>query len=316
MDHRLFQLLVTPIRLLSLSVAFYVAAPSDRGLAQPVAPAADAVSVRTVEGRTLSGVIDARTDDRELWLRRDENGVMLVVPIAWDDIASGSLAGAEINAAALRDRAGELASTRQSPLLGPGQPGTMTAAAVRIAAPARLSSPQARRRIRVCNLEIIGASLVNLDRDVEPDGIEVTIAAVGDDGEPLAVRGTLRAELYGERRPLEEPGPDFDELGRWTERVRPEDFIDGVATYELPFRATAPEWQFDLLPDAVLTVQLGAAGHGNFAASAPIVVRPFNPLRDDLQHDRGTRFLPTELRGSPPLGRFGPQHGRWLHWTW
>jgi len=308
MDRRLFQVFVTPIRLLSLSAAFYVAAPSDRGFAQPAAPAADVVSVRSVDGRTLSGVIDARTDDRLLWLRRDENGVMLVVPIAWDDIASGSLAGAEINAEALRDRAGELASPRQSPLLGPDQPGAMAAAAVRFAAP--------RRRVRVRNLEIVYASLVNLDRDVEPDGIEVTIAAIGDDGEPLAVRGTLRAELYGERRPLEEPGPGFDELARWTERVRPEDFVDGVATYELPFRTTAPEWQFDLLPDAVLTVQLGAAGHGNFAASAPIVVRPFNPLRDDLQHDRGTRFLPTELHGSPPLGKFGPQHGRWLHWTW
>jgi hypothetical protein len=308
MDRRLSQILVTSIRLLSLSVAFYVAAPSDRGFAQPAAPVADAVSVRSVDGRTLSGVIDARTDDRLLWLRREESGVVLVSPVAWDEIATATLAGADLGAAALRDRARELASTRQSPLLSPGQPGTMTAAA------ARFTSP--RRRVRVRNLEIVGAVLANLDRDVEPDGIEVTIAAVGDDGEPLAVRGTLRAELYGERRPLEEPGPDFDELARWSERVRPEDFIDGVATYELPFRTTAPEWEFDLLPDAVLTVQLGAAGHGNFAASTPIVVRPLNPLRDDLQHDRGTRFLPTELHGSPPLGRFGPQHGRWLHWTW
>jgi hypothetical protein len=154
---------------------------------------------------------------------------------------------------------------------------------------------------------------VNLDRDVEPDGIEVTIVAVGYDGLPVAVRGSLRAELHGERRNVGDPSPRFDELGRWTQRVQSEDFVDGAATYCLPFRAVSPEWEFDVLPDAVITVQLGATGHGNFSASAPVAVRLFNPLRDDLQQWEGTRFLPNEVRGREPR-MLGRPAGMWQWW--
>jgi hypothetical protein len=164
-------------------------------------------------------------------------------------------------------------------------------------------------------LEIVSAELVNLDRDVEPDGIEVSIAAVGERGLPLAVRGSFRATLVGERRPATSGEVQFGELGRWTQRVRPEDFVDGVATYDLRFRATAPEWEFDVAPDAILTVELGAAGHGHYAASAPVALRQFNPLRDQMQLYRDSRFAPAELHGPPPLGHFGPQHGRWQFWA-
>ena len=164
--------------------------------------------------------------------------------------------------------------------------------------------------MRVRNLNVVSACLVNLDRDVAPDGIEVSIVAVGDDGAPVAVRGSLRAELFGESGALSrERQPEFGVLDRWSERVRAEDFVDGVATYCLPFRRAAPEWQFDLLPDAVLTVQLGATGHGNFSATAPVVLREFNPLRDDLQQHRGTRFLPNEVQGWRPQDPFGAELG-------
>ena len=97
--------------------------------------------------------------------------------------------------------------------------------------------------------------------------------------------------------------------------VAPGDFVDGVATYQLPFRRAAPEWQFDLLPDGILTAQLGAFGHGNFASSKPVVIRPFNPLRDNLQLLEETRFLPGELRGRKTRNRLAPENGLWLHWT-
>ena len=91
--------------------------------------------------------------------------------------------------------------------------------------------------------------------------------------------------------------------------------MEGVATYRLPFRTVAPEWEFDLLPDAVLSVTLGASGHGNFQAATPVVVRPFNVLRDNLQQWRGTRFLPQEAPGRAPVNRLTPVDGLWLHWT-
>jgi hypothetical protein len=126
----------------------------------------------------------------------------------------------------------------------------------------------------------------------------------------------LRAELFGESGALSrDRQPEFGVLDRWSQRVRAEDFVDGVATYCLPFRRAAPEWQFDLLPDAVLTVQLGATGHGNFSATAPVVLREFNPLRDDLQQHRGTRFLPNEVQGRRPQDPFGAELGQWQWWA-
>jgi len=277
------------------------------GLAESAVPAASAVRIETTSGRVLSGVIDNRTDNHSLWLRREDDKIVLATPVAWSQVASAAVAGESIDAGTLQARADELASSGGQPLIAQG--------AVPATAAKTIGMSSRGRKVRVRNLEIVCAALANVDRDVEPDGIEVGIVAVGHDGRPLAVRGTLRAGLYGERRPLYEPEAQFGELDRWTQRVRPEDSVDGVATYYLPFRATAPEWEFELLPDAVITVQLGANGHGNFAASAPVVIREFNPLRDNLQQDRGQRFLPTEVQGTRPLSTFGPQHGLWLHWT-
>ena len=133
-------------------------------------------------------------------------------------------------------------------------------------------------RVRVRSLQIVDACLVNLDRDVEPDGISRSrMAAIGDDGRPTAVRGSLTARLFGEQRPNDVAIVAFPELDHWTQPVRPADFVDGVATYELRFRGTAPEWQYDLLPDAVLDVTLGAFGQGNYAASTPVVSSAVQP---------------------------------------
>ena len=148
------------------------------------------------------------------------------------------------------------------------------------------------RAPRVRNIEVLDACLVNFDRDVEPDGLAITIAAIGDDGLPVAVRGSLEARLFGERRPNDARVVAFPELDRWTQPVKADDFVDGVVTFNLPFRRTAPEWQFDLLPDAVVEVRLGVFGDGNFAASAPVVIRQFNPLRDNRQQHLKSRFMP------------------------
>lgn len=267
------------------------------------------VSVETVDGRVLVGAVDARTDERTLWLRQEEAGVYLTVPVAWDAVTAARAGEQSLRVDELRSRAAELASPGPRWLLPEVETPADGVQLAAYATPVGLA-----RRVRA--VEIVSACLVNLDRDVEPDGLEVAIAAVAEDGAPTAVRGNLSAVVHGERRPLLEPEVDFGELGRWNQRVRSEDFVDGVATYTLPFRNTAPEWEFDLLPGAVLTVQLGATGHGNFSAAAPVVVRAFNPLRDDLQLQRGTRFLPNEVQGWRPQAPLGGRAGRWQWWGW
>jgi hypothetical protein len=266
-----------------------------------------AAIVETVDGRQLSGRIDERSDQRALWLRREEPGVVLASAVAWTDVCSAAVDGATLSPDELKARRAELATAAAPP--------NIEGLAAEAVAPMPSATIFMRPRARVRRVEILGADLVNLDRDVEPDGFRIAIAAVDEQGSPVAVRGTLRAFAYGERRPLLEPEVKYDEIGRWTQRVRPEDFVDGVAVYELRLRRTAPEWEFDLLPDALLTIELGAAGHGNFAASTPIILRKFNPLRDSLQQHQGRRFLPAELQGTRPLNPFGPQDGRWQFWA-
>ena len=286
--------------------------------------AAEVVGIETVDGRALRGVVDARTDGSTLWLRLEEDGIVLSVPVSWNTISSADVGDEAVSVAELRERRGELGSKGPQWLI-PEVEVLVDAESTMPPATADLRQAAAivqagyweavGRRVRVRNLDVVSACLVNLDRDVAPDGLEVTIVAVGDDGAPVAVRGSLRAELFGESGALSrDRQPEFGVLDRWSERVRAEDFVDGVATYCLPFRRAAPEWQFDLLPDAVLTVQLGATGHGNFSATAPVVLREFNPLRDDLQQHRGTRFLPNEVQGWRPQDPFGAELGRWQWW--
>jgi hypothetical protein len=294
---------------LAISSIAFTAGSSVRG--------AELVAVETRDGRALSGVVDSRSDEQTLWLRREETAIVLRVPIAWDDLSTANVDGTAIYVADLRERREELASAGATQLIPEVEVGTAGAGAKPQALGGTSYWPVSGRMVRVRNLDIVQARLVNLDRDVAPDGLQVSIVAIGDDGAPVAVRGSLRAELFGERRSLSRERRedlDFDELGRWSERVQAEDFVNGMASYCLPFRTTAPEWEFDLMPDAVLTVQLGASGHGNFSASVPVVLRKFNPLRDDLQQYQGTRFLPNEVVGWRPQGPFGAQQGRWLWW--
>lgn len=266
------------------------------------------IAVATVDGRELQGAVDVRTNDETLWLRLQEQQIVMAVAVPWSHVVSAQVGDETLEPAKLREAVAALATQGPTTLIEEA-----------VVAPSYLVEPfvlaSDARRARVRNVEIIGAHLVNLDRDVEPDGLEVTIAAIGDDGLPLAVRGNVTAQLAGEQRPAMISAVDFGELDRWSERVEPEDFVDGAACFTFRFRRTAPEWQFDLLPDALLTVKLGAYGHGNFAASAPVVLRKLNPLRDDLQLLEGTRFLPQEIHGRNPSDRFGPQNGLWLHWT-
>jgi hypothetical protein len=294
---------------IALSGTAFTTSPSVRG--------EEVIAVETRDGRALSGVVDSRSDEQTLWIRREEGGIVLRAPIDWDDLSTASVDGAGIEVAELRERSAELASAGTTQLIPEIEAGESGVGAKLQALGGPSYWPVSGRMVRVRNLEVVHAGLVNLDRDVAPDGLQVSIVAIGDDGASVAVRGSLRAELHGARRALSRERREdvnFDELGRWSERVQAEDFVDGVASYCLPFRTTAPEWEFDLMPDAVLSVQLGASGHGNFSASVPVVLREFNPLRDDLQQYRGTRFLQNEVVRWRPQGPFGPQQGRWLWW--
>ncbi len=271
-----------------------------------LAVAEGVVSVATRDGRQLRGVVDARTDNERLWVRREAGGAALSASVAWDAIVAAEIDGMPIEAAELRELRASLA-TAATPISA--QPAKVVTATTLPKLPGFAT--------RVRSLAIVDACLANWDADVEPDGLTVSVAALDDRGQPRPVRGSLAVRLHGERRSNGEPGPEFGVLQTWSQPVAASDFVEGVATYELPFRRVAPEWQFELLPDAVVEVRLGAFGAGNFAASAPVALRQLNPLRDDLQLDRGTRFFSREWHGRNPRSMPTRSDGLWLNWpTW
>ncbi|HYO25642.1 MAG TPA: hypothetical protein VEQ85_11925 [Lacipirellulaceae bacterium] len=280
--------------------------------------AAAEVEIASASGPTLRGELDARSDESRAWVRQTagEGAISLATSIKWSDVTRARWEGEALAGEALKVHAREAATPaprweefwNAAPAVAPAPPASP--------APGVDSPRRSGANARVRSLTIVDAWIVNLDRDVEPDGLAVAIVAIGEDGRPQVARGNVSVRLWGERRPADRPTVAFGVLDQWTAPVDAGDWIEGVATIELPFRRTAPEWEFDLAPDAVIEVRLGVYGEGNFAASAPVLLRPFNPLRDHRQLHHRTRFMPRELHGREPASRPGGRDGRWLPWTW
>jgi hypothetical protein len=291
-----------------------------------------ALSVVANDGRTLTGEMDPRTDAERLYIRRDEGSISLTASVAWDQIASAELEGRPADINELRQRrteyvvepqgfghvevrrdVGATAEHQPDPSADLGVTGAML-----VSPPTAPPPPIAPlvRAPRVRSLSILNAGLVNLDHDAEPDGFAITIAALDEHAQPRPVRGSLSVRMFGQRQSQRSSALDFATLDQWTLPVCENDFVDGVATYELPFRRTAPEFQFTLYPDAILEARLGSFGHGNYAASAPVLLREYSTFRDRLQLFTGNRFLPREWHGRNPTSMPSQDQGLWLPWQY
>ncbi len=247
-----------------------------------------AVTIQIAEGRVLRGEVDARTTEQHLWIRQEENRITLATQVSWSSVTAAAIDGKNVEVSELLERWPQLASS--------GSANNLVEA---MNLDAGLDEPclaprHAPRRIVAIEIE---AYLVNLDRDVEPDGLELAIAAFDDRGDSVPVRGSLTARLVGERDEKRSGKIRFEELQRWSQPVELDDFQEGIASYPLRFRLVRPEFDFELIPYALLNVRLGISGEGNFEASIPVMIRHFNPFRDQLQKYVRSRFLPEELTG-------------------
>ncbi|NOZ40181.1 MAG: hypothetical protein GXP24_08145 [Planctomycetes bacterium] len=246
------------------------------------------IVVQTIDGRELSGEIDERTTAEALWIRREANQIVLTSSVSWDSIVGAAIDGEIVEVATL---------VEQWPGMMSRGPAGIVALAVKSPHGYREKRLAARPKgSRIVALEI-DAVLVNLDRDVEPDGFELVIAALDEQGRAVPVRGNISARLVGERDEKHSGRIRFEELQRWSQPVAREDFLDGVASYALRFQTVRPEFDWELIPVALLNVRLGIPGEGNFEASIPVEIRQFNPFRDQLQKYERSRFLSDELSG-------------------
>ncbi|MGI9456124.1 MAG: hypothetical protein ACR2NU_06145 [Aeoliella sp.] len=261
---------------LLLAALFFVIAP----IAALAQEAPWLARVTFTDGRTMEGQLDDATDTAHLWLRHEEERIVLATSHPWATINQVEIDGQPYDVEVMR------ANFQQ--FVAPWPEQFLFEAHEEDRPPGRHDGLRAPLRAASIAFE---AALVNWDRDVEPDGYEIAVTVLDEYGRPMPVRGTLSATLAGER---DEPNGKlvaYVQLERWSERVDLEDFSGGPAIYRLPFRRTRPEFDLDIAPGAILQVEVGAYGHGRFASSVAVPVRGFNAVRDRRQLQTGSRFF-------------------------
>ena len=259
-------------------------------------PSLAAITVETNDGRTLTGEVDEQTDGDWLWLRQEKEQIVLTTAVSWSTIRFATQAGKALPLEQLP----ELLSKQTT-----GAPDGFLLRQVLYHEPldcldgcyavSTTSYLPRQRQAKVRSLEV-EAFLVNLDREVEPDGLEIIIAALDEYGLPLTVQGNLNVRIWGERVGSNGSHVRYETLQEWNQVVKRGDFSpEGWARYTMRFRTSGPSLDPGLHPDALVNVRLGASGQGNFSASVPVQIRRFNPFRDRLQHATGSRYLRGEI---------------------
>ena len=144
----------------------------------------------------------------------------------------------------------------------------------------------------------LDAWLGQWDADVEADGLVVEITPCDAAGRPTPVHGMLEVTLVIPPKGAAAAVDQKSHRQRWVQQVRVEDFsAAGSAQYRFAFSSAQnnPEWNLDLAGYGAVTAQLSVPGQGVFSATAGCVrVRPFSPVRDQLQQSTGRRFFPWE----------------------
>ena len=244
------------------------------------------VSLETRSGRVLTGEVDDRSDGQTLWLRRADENIVLTSAIAWDEIVNAELGGTAISVTELADNLADYASS--------GPESFLTEYELRDRPLVTDSTTWWRSPPRVASIEA-DAVIANFDRTVESDGLLLTLAAIDTHGQFVSVRGSLSARLIVERLDHHTGQVSFEEFQRWTAPVSATDFRDGTFTVPLRYRRLSPEFDWQLCTAALLNVRLSVAGQGNYEASVPVMIHEFNPIRDELRNQQGSRFFRGEL---------------------
>lgn len=267
---------------------------------QAAAAAAElpAVTVTLATGRKMRAVVDARTDQDQLWLRFGSNQTFTRRGFEWQVISEVVEGDRTVGKSELIDRA----AAEPDEIL----PRQQRRIVVRTSAspsdlPARVETPVSSHATRIASVTF-DVTLANWDADVMTDGLELHVTAWNAQGEPVAVRGTVTAELFSMKRVEQDEirhgrGRDLRRMERWSNQidVQPDQSTSGVV--RLPFQTPYPEFDVDWAPFGLVHVQLVAPGHGVFHHSMDgLRIRPWAPLRDMLELQTGKRYFPSEFQ--------------------
>ncbi|MCG8585520.1 MAG: hypothetical protein MI757_12485 [Pirellulales bacterium] len=257
----------------------------------------DVVVVSTKSGRTFRGAVDAKSNNTRLWLRSGATQIQILRPIEWTQVESVIHNGTQLSGAAFHKIAASVKTSAPKMPWPRAERGAGKSDAERAQEALKELPP------RVVAIDI-SAFPANWDRDVEVDGLVVTVTPLDGFGEMLPTSGTLEVELVtemsraGETITAGESRIRNQRIGRWTRRVEPEHFGVMGASYRLPFKAIHPEFEHNLINLGLVNARLSVPGTGTFNASATDVrVRPLSTYRDRLENRHGGRFEPIERTG-------------------
>ncbi len=258
---------------------------------------AESVRVHLASGRVIAGVIDARSSDEALWLRRGDQDTNIARPIQWDRITEAFQNDEAIAIEDLRSLAKAAADDPEASVERVPWQGVFAMPA-RDAIDAEIILPDVRSFA-------FDAYHANWDADVESDGLVLIVYPLAADGLLVPVSGSLEVELIAPevRRFQDAPqgrGLTLERIGQWTVAIAPEDFTPSGIRVELPFQALHPEFDTKILPHGLVHARLVVPGDGTFDSTADFIrIRPWSPLRDKYWRDTGRRFFPSEQTGRP-----------------
>jgi hypothetical protein len=247
----------------------------------PSTPPSRAVVVHLVSGRVLTGDLDARTNEADLWLQWRRGTITLGRPIQWEHISRVELSGQTFSGEAVRQAVVDL--RRELPGLDPSRHKVISlVGATEVSSP--VTSPEtvaiesaasdSRVDAGVASLAI-HAEVDNWDADAAPDGLVVEVCPRDAEGRATPVSGVLDVELIA-------PSPNHrDEavlLERWTQRIDAGDYSPAGATCRLPFDRFDPPR--DAATHGEVRARLMVPGEGVLEATAPMVrIRPYHVVR-------------------------------------
>ncbi len=264
-------------------------------LAAGHALAGEAVTIRLTDGGKLIAEVHPRTNDEHLWLQFGSGRAVILRGVAWDRIAESTIGDEPIDAAALRQMAAEKSVEEGSAPPAAPEPGAEPSYA-----------DQARDLLgfspRVNSVDF-DAHIANWDQDVEMDGIVLRLFPLDANGQLSRARGTLNVEIVAARRQRYSDaaaarGQIASRLAQWSVKVSADDVTENGVLVKLPFQTNHPEFDTSWATHGLVHVTFVVPGHGVFEHSFDGVrVRPYAPLRDQLERKGEQRFLPTERTG-------------------
>ena len=262
----------------------------------------------------FTAAIDAKTNDHRLWLRFGDSSVLLLRPIQWERIVAARHQGKILTVDQLRELAETLKKlpVQQAASSQPPQPTEPQQSSPTYPTFAQRAQAALDAEIPLASIAL-DAYIANWDGDVEADGLIIQLYPLGADGRVKRVGGTVEVELTALRGvhfagASHSRGIRATRMARWTREINPDQVGPWGVMIKLPFQALHPEFDTDLSTHGLVHLRFAVPGHGVFEQSQDGVrIRPFSPLRDQLQRSQGSRFLPHERtgRGKRSTGRGG-----------